>query len=96
MKKDPLTLMLLTIAKSLQSLGYILKIYAVKDGEARSIWETIVGQVPVLRPEKFDVIDWTGFEGVIADSLEAEGAISRYGIASPLCWSPLALSPLYG
>ncbi|XWS66256.1 hypothetical protein CRYUN_Cryun05aG0184000 [Craigia yunnanensis] len=76
MKKDPQSLMLVTVVKSLQRLGYIFKIYALGNGKAHSMWEHISGQISFLGPEQFGHIDWSIFEGVIADSLEAKEAIS--------------------
>ncbi|OMO87240.1 Glycosyl transferase, family 1, partial [Corchorus capsularis] len=74
MKKDPL--MLLTVVSSLQRLGYVIKIYAVENGKGHSMWEHISGQISFLGPEQFGHVDWSIFEGVIADSLEAKEAIS--------------------
>ncbi|XP_022743080.1 uncharacterized protein LOC111294154 isoform X2 [Durio zibethinus] len=76
MKKDPQSLMLVTVVKSLQRLGYVFKIYALGNGKALSTWEHISGQISFLGPEQFGHIDWSIFEGVIADSLEAKEAIS--------------------
>ncbi|XVF23461.1 hypothetical protein REPUB_Repub13aG0040800 [Reevesia pubescens] len=76
MKKDPRSLMLVTVVKSLQRLGYVFKIYALGNGKAPSMWEHISGQISFLGPEQFGHIDWSIFEGVIADSLEAKEAIS--------------------
>lgn len=85
MKIDSSTLMLFTMLKNLQGLGYTLKIYATADGEAGFIWDKIGVQVVVLGPQNYGRIDWTRFEGIIVDSLEAN--ISR---------SPFALCHLYG
>ncbi|KAK6228328.1 hypothetical protein SCA6_000668 [Theobroma cacao] len=76
MKKDSQSLMMLTVVKSLQRLGYVIKIYAVANGKAHAMWEHISGQISFLGPEQFVHIDWSIFEGVIADSLEAKEAIS--------------------
>ncbi|XVE99174.1 hypothetical protein REPUB_Repub03eG0174500 [Reevesia pubescens] len=76
MKKYPQSLMLVTMVKSLQKVGYVFKIYALGNGKARSMWEHISGQISFLGPEQFGQIDWSIFEGVIADSLEAKEAIS--------------------
>ncbi|KAK8552749.1 hypothetical protein V6N13_121132 [Hibiscus sabdariffa] len=76
MKKNPQSLMLVTVVKSLQRLGYVFQIYALGSGDARAIWENLSAQFSFLGPEQFDHIDWSLFEGVIADSLEAKEAIS--------------------
>nr|XP_016450929.1 PREDICTED: uncharacterized protein LOC107775689 [Nicotiana tabacum] len=88
MKKDPLSLMLSTVVKNLRGLGYMIKIYAVEDGIARSIWEEIGGQVSILTAERYDLIDWSIFDGVIADSLEDKNAISSL-MQEPFCSVPL-------
>lgn len=76
MKKDSRTLMLVTVMKNLQKLGYVFKVFAVENGEARSLWEQLAGHVKVLVSDQLGQADWTIFEGVIADSLEAKEAIS--------------------
>ncbi|KAK6929129.1 Glycosyl transferase, family 1 [Dillenia turbinata] len=77
MKKDPHSLMLFTVVKNLQSLGYFLKIYAIEDGNARSLWEKVGGQILVLSPEGYGHVDWSSFEGIVMDSLETRQVISR-------------------
>ncbi|XP_041022007.1 uncharacterized protein LOC121263265 isoform X2 [Juglans microcarpa x Juglans regia] len=48
MKKSPQSLMLITAMKNLQKLGYVLKIFALDDGKARSMWEQIGGRLSIL------------------------------------------------
>ncbi|XP_017252803.2 uncharacterized protein LOC108223192 isoform X2 [Daucus carota subsp. sativus] len=86
MKSDSSTLMLFTVLKNLQGLGYMLKIYATEDGEARPMWDKIGIQVLVLGPQNYGHIDWTRFEGIIVDSLEAN--ISSL-MQEPFCSVPL-------
>ncbi|GLT66763.1 hypothetical protein SLA2020_391120 [Shorea laevis] len=88
MKEDPRLIMLFTVVKNLQRLGYVLKIFAVGNGEARSMWEQISDQISVLGPKQYGHIDWSIFEGIIADSLEAKEAISS------LMQEPFDLIPL--
>ncbi|KAJ0103599.1 hypothetical protein Patl1_05986 [Pistacia atlantica] len=76
MKKDPRSLMLITLVKNLQRLGYVFKIYAVENGTSHSMWERMGGQISILGPEQYGHVDWSIFEGIIADSLEAKEAIS--------------------
>ncbi|KAJ9175462.1 hypothetical protein P3X46_014013 [Hevea brasiliensis] len=88
MKKDPQSLMLVTVMKNLQKLGYVLKIYAIENGKAKSVWDQIGGQMSILQPEQYGHIDWSIFEGVIVDSLEAKEAISSL-MQEPFCSVPL-------
>ncbi|WCJ19216.1 UDP-Glycosyltransferase superfamily protein [Euphorbia peplus] len=88
MKNGPQSLMLVTVMRNLQKLGYVLQIYAVKDGEARSTWEQIGGQISILRRELYGRIDWSTFEGVVADSVEAKETISSL-MQEPFCSVPL-------
>ncbi|XP_057463427.1 uncharacterized protein LOC130753402 [Actinidia eriantha] len=88
MKKDPVSLMLSTVVKNLQKLGYVLKIYAIEDGKARSMWEKIGGQISILGPGRYGHIDWLIFEGIIVDSIEAKDAISSL-MQEPFCSVPL-------
>lgn len=77
MNKDHSSLMLSTVMKNLKGLGYLFKIYALQDGDARRVWEEIGGEILILSPERHAHIDWSIFEGIIADSLEAKDVISR-------------------
>ncbi|XP_024991045.1 uncharacterized protein LOC112525238 [Cynara cardunculus var. scolymus] len=84
MKSDPASLMLLTVMKNLRGLGYMLQIYATEDGKTKSLWEKIVGQVSILSPEKYGHIDWSIFDGIVVDSLEANDAVSSL-MQEPFC-----------
>ncbi|KAF5467003.1 hypothetical protein F2P56_016877 [Juglans regia] len=88
MKKSPQSLMLITVMKNLQKLGYLLKIFALDDGKARSMWEQIGGRLSILGPEQYGHIDWSIFEGIIVVSLEAKEAISGL-MQEPFCSVPL-------
>ncbi|PIA54895.1 hypothetical protein AQUCO_00901063v1 [Aquilegia coerulea] len=88
MKKDPSALMLFTVLKSLQRLGYRLKIYAVEDGNARTLWEQIGGRLSILSLNRTEHVDWSIYEGVIANSLEAKEGFSSL-LQEPFCSIPL-------
>lgn len=78
MKKDPHSLMLITVMKNIKKLGYGLKIFSVANGKARKMWEEHGGPISILAPEHYSLIDWSIFEGVIVDSVEAKEFISRF------------------
>ncbi|MBA0808867.1 hypothetical protein Gohar_024571, partial [Gossypium harknessii] len=59
MKKNSQSLMLVTVVKSLQRLGYVFKIYALDSGEARGMWENLSAQFSFFGPEQFGHIDWS-------------------------------------
>ncbi|KAK7343931.1 hypothetical protein VNO77_13063 [Canavalia gladiata] len=84
----PQSLMLVTVIQNLQKLGYVFKIFAVGHGKARSIWEKIGGGLSPLNTEQHGLIDWSIFEGIIVDSLEAKEAISSL-MQEPFCSVPL-------
>ncbi|KAI3778351.1 hypothetical protein L2E82_07590 [Cichorium intybus] len=84
MENDPSSLMLFTVMKNLRGLGYMLQIYATEDGKTKSIWEKIVGQVSVLSPENYGHVDWSIFDGIVVNSLEAHNAISSL-MQEPFC-----------
>ncbi|KAL7109258.1 hypothetical protein ACP275_06G164700 [Erythranthe tilingii] len=88
MEKDPSALLLYSVMKNLKGLGYLLKLYALGDGRARPIWQEIGGQVSILSPERYGYIDWSIFEGIVVDSLEAKDAISSL-MQEPFCSVPL-------
>ncbi|KAI3989621.1 hypothetical protein MKX01_036230, partial [Papaver californicum] len=88
MDKDPVTLMLYTVVKSLKELGYVFKMYAVDDGDARPLWESIGGRVSILGANSTLYIDWSIYEGVIVNSLEAKEAVSSI-MQEPFCSIPL-------
>lgn len=85
---DPQSLMLVTVIRNLQKLGYVFKIFAVGHGKAHSIWEKIGGGISPLSTEQQGLIDWSIFEGIIVDSLEAKEAISSL-MQEPFCSVPL-------
>ncbi|XP_042488448.1 uncharacterized protein LOC122068636 isoform X2 [Macadamia integrifolia] len=62
--------------------------YAVGDGQAYSLWEQIGGRVTILHPGRTGHVDWSIFEGIIVDSLEAKEAISSL-MQEPFCSVPL-------
>ncbi|KAF6134355.1 hypothetical protein GIB67_005747 [Kingdonia uniflora] len=88
MRKDPLSLMVFTVLKSLRELGYVLKIYAVEKGKAHSLWEQIGGQVSTISLNSTGRVDWSNYEGIIVDSLEAKEVISSL-MQEPFCSIPL-------
>ncbi|KAM1175601.1 hypothetical protein ACFX15_027500 [Malus domestica] len=88
MKKDPQSLMLITVMKNIKKLGYELKIFSVANGKAHKMWEQFNGQISILAPESYGLIDWSIFGGVIADSLEAKESISSL-MQEPFCSVPL-------
>ncbi|PRQ56452.1 putative glycosyl transferase, family 1 [Rosa chinensis] len=88
MKKDPHSLMLITVMKNIKKLGYRLKIFSTANGKARKMWEEHGGPISVLAPEKYSLIDWSIFEGLIVDSLEAKELISSL-MQEPFCSVPL-------
>ncbi|KAD2393227.1 hypothetical protein E3N88_40204 [Mikania micrantha] len=87
-KNDPSSLMLLTVMKHLRGLGYMLQIYATEDIQIRPLWDKTVGQVSVISPENYGYIDWSIFDGVVVNSLEAHDAISSL-MQEPFCFVQL-------
>ncbi|OIW13208.1 hypothetical protein TanjilG_17651 [Lupinus angustifolius] len=88
MKIDPQSLTLVTVVQNLQKLGYIFRIFAVGNGRAHSIWENIDRGLSLLSTEQQGQIDWSIFECIIVDSLEAKEAISSL-MQEPFCSVPL-------
>ncbi|KAL5569492.1 hypothetical protein UlMin_026067 [Ulmus minor] len=88
MKKDPQSLLLITVVKNIQKLGYALKIFAVENGKARSMWEHLGGHISTFGSEGYDNVDWSIYEGIIVDSLEAKEAITSL-MQEPFCSVPL-------
>ncbi|XP_047317315.1 uncharacterized protein LOC124920798 [Impatiens glandulifera] len=88
MKEDPSALLLFTVMKNLQRLGYMVKIFAVEDGKARSFWEKIGGRISIIPHEGEHNIDWSMFQGIIADSIEVKDVISSL-MQEPFCSIPL-------
>ncbi|KAH0980901.1 hypothetical protein GBA52_008078 [Prunus armeniaca] len=88
MKKDPQSLMLITVMKNIKKLGYELKIFSVAKGKAYKMWEQLGGHISILAPEHCGLIDWSIFGGVIVDSLEAKESMSSL-MQEPFCSVPL-------
>ncbi|KAA0057129.1 hypothetical protein IC582_005752 [Cucumis melo] len=87
MENDPQSLMLITVMKNMQKLGYVFEIFAVESGNKQSMWEQI-GQPSILSPGHYGRVDWSIYDGIIADSLETEGAIASL-MQEPFCSLPL-------
>ncbi|XP_022133864.1 uncharacterized protein LOC111006310 isoform X2 [Momordica charantia] len=87
-ERDPQSLMLVTVMKNIQKLGYVLEIFAVEGGNKHSMWKQIGGQPSILSPEHYGHVDWSIYDGIVADSLEAEGAIASL-MQEPFCSIPL-------
>ncbi|KAI7730055.1 hypothetical protein M8C21_020006 [Ambrosia artemisiifolia] len=84
MKNDPSSLVLLTVMKNLRGLGYVLQIYATEDSKIKPTWEKTIGHVSILSPESYGHIDWSAFDGVVVNSLEAHDAILSL-MQEPFC-----------
>lgn len=55
---------------SFASSNASFQIYAIEDGEARSMWDKIGGRVSILSPESYPHIDWSMYVlsfGVLVD-----------------------------
>ncbi|KAG9441744.1 hypothetical protein H6P81_017598 [Aristolochia fimbriata] len=76
MKKDSSSLLLLTVVKRLQQIGYRSTIFAIEHGEVYSLWEQIGCELSILGSGGSSHVDWSLFEGVILSSLEAKTTIS--------------------
>ncbi|GLJ06827.1 hypothetical protein SUGI_0049490 [Cryptomeria japonica] len=90
LEKEPSSLMLITITKGLQVLGYHLQVYAFEEGPLHSVWEEMGCHVSLLdlNSTKGFTVDWSNFEGVIVTSIEAKKAISS------LMQEPFSLVPV--
>ncbi|XP_023550213.1 uncharacterized protein LOC111808462 isoform X1 [Cucurbita pepo subsp. pepo] len=88
MENDPQSLMLVTVMKNVQKLGYVLEIFTVESGSKHSMWRQIGVQLSIISPEHYGHVDWSIYDGIIADSLEAEIAIASL-MQEPFCSLPL-------
>lgn len=76
LSKTPDILLLLTVAKALQALGYVLELYSLEDGPVRGVWEKMGTTTNILQCNQPFMIDWLNYDGVVVDSLEAKCVIS--------------------
>ncbi|EPS63775.1 hypothetical protein M569_11009, partial [Genlisea aurea] len=88
LENDVPALMLYSVMKILRGLGYVLKVYALEDGESRSNWQAITEQVSILSRERYGLVDWSIFEGIIVSNIEAKNAFSSL-MQEPFCSVPL-------
>nr|XP_010918597.1 uncharacterized protein LOC105042926 [Elaeis guineensis] len=95
MDKDSRSLMLLTLVKYLTELGYKFTIFALKHGEAHSLWTFSGYEVSFVSTKQdskleYGSVDWSNFEGVILSSLEGKQVISSLMqepfVSVPLIW----------
>ncbi|KAI4382677.1 hypothetical protein MLD38_008613 [Melastoma candidum] len=88
MKINSHSLMLFTVVNNLRKLGYVFTIHSKETGEAHSIWKNVATRILFLTPETNRQVDWSIFEGVIVDSIEAKEVVSSL-MQEPFCSVPL-------
>eukprot|EP01018_Ginkgo_biloba_P037807 Gb_27708 [translate_table: standard] len=78
LSRSPGLLLLVSVAKGLQALGYDLELYSFGDGPMRAVWEKLGTPVNILQSGSQQVltVDWLNFDGVLVNSLEAKSVIS--------------------
>lgn len=78
LSRNPGLLLLLSVARGFQALGYELELYSIEDGPVRGAWEKIGTVVNILQSNSHNQfqVDWLNFDGVVVSSLEAKVTIS--------------------
>ncbi|KAL4186506.1 hypothetical protein AMTRI_Chr09g34260 [Amborella trichopoda] len=87
---DVSSLMLITLGRNLQLLGYKLQVYAFVIGKTLRAWDKIGCPVSVIDNETLHSIDWSNFVGVLLTSLEDKIVVSSLMqepfLSVPLIW----------
>ncbi|KAF8413260.1 hypothetical protein HHK36_001236 [Tetracentron sinense] len=77
---DPEQLLMVSVAVSLQEIGYALQVYSLEDGPVHAVWRNIGVPVTIIQTNNKAVIavDWLNYDGILVNSLEAKGVFSWF------------------
>ncbi|XP_062090569.1 uncharacterized protein LOC133796894 [Humulus lupulus] len=77
---DSQQLMMVTVAAALQELGYEIQVYSHEGGPMHDIWRKLGVPVSIVQTcDRADItVDWLTFDGILVNSLEAEGMFSCF------------------
>ncbi|CAN8248168.1 unnamed protein product [Cochlearia groenlandica] len=77
---EPEQLLMVSVSKALQEIGYAIEVYSLEDGPVNGIWQKIGVSVTIIETNHSSscVIDWLSYDGVIVSSLEARTAFTCF------------------
>ncbi|CAB80930.1 hypothetical protein [Arabidopsis thaliana] len=77
---DPEQVLMVSLSKALQEVGYAIEVYSLEDGPVNSIWQKMGVPVTILKPnqESSCVIDWLSYDGIIVNSLRARSMFTCF------------------
>uniref|UniRef100_A0A1J3IQQ4 Uncharacterized protein n=1 Tax=Noccaea caerulescens TaxID=107243 RepID=A0A1J3IQQ4_NOCCA len=77
---DPEQLLMVTLSKTLQEIGYAIEVYSLEDGPVSGIWQKMGVPVTILETNHAStcLIDWLSYDGVIVNSLEARSIFTCF------------------
>ncbi|XP_010261435.1 PREDICTED: uncharacterized protein LOC104600272 [Nelumbo nucifera] len=75
---EPEQLLIVSVALSLQEIGYEIQVYSLEDGPAHVVWRNIGLPATILRTinKQEIVIDWLNYDGILLNSLETRDVLS--------------------
>ncbi|XP_077251260.1 glycosyl transferase family 1 protein [Tasmannia lanceolata] len=75
---DSTQLLMISVAVSLQEIGYTIQVYSIDDGPTHIIWENIGVSVSILQiSDRLEcTLDWLIYDGVLVNSIEAKDVLS--------------------
>eukprot|EP00250_Pteridium_aquilinum_P016552 c23159_g1_i1 orf=709-3948(-) len=91
LETSPDSLYMFTVWIALESLGYELEVFSIKDGPMHNTWEQNGAFVTILQPDFFQLgygVDWLKFEGVLLSTLDAK-AVSASLLQDPFKGVPV-------
>ncbi|PIA34447.1 hypothetical protein AQUCO_03700009v1 [Aquilegia coerulea] len=75
---EPGQLLMVSVALSLQEIGYAIKVYSLEDGPVRAVWKSLGVPVTILRNsyKAETAVDWLNYDGILVNSVGTKGIFS--------------------
>ncbi|KFK30705.1 hypothetical protein AALP_AA6G017100 [Arabis alpina] len=77
---EPEQLLMVSVSKALQEIGYMIEVYSLEDGPVHGIWQKLGVPVTILDSNHSSscVIDWLSYDGVIVNSLKVRSTFTCF------------------
>ncbi|KAF5196750.1 Glycosyl transferase, family 1 protein [Thalictrum thalictroides] len=77
---EPGQLLMVSVAISLQEIGYAIKVYSLEDGPVHAVWKSLGVPVTILRNsyKAETAVDWLNYDGILVNSIGTKGIFSWY------------------
>uniref|UniRef100_A0A7N0UMJ8 Glycosyl transferase family 1 domain-containing protein n=1 Tax=Kalanchoe fedtschenkoi TaxID=63787 RepID=A0A7N0UMJ8_KALFE len=77
---DPQQILMVTVAASLQEIGYSIQVFSLEEGPMRAVWGRIGVPLNIIQTGDSNeiAVDWLNYDGIILNYLEARGLFSSF------------------